>query len=389
MNLFLYYLAFAIGTLAGSSFLYTVVIFCQSFSLNKGFSGLVFFFLFLPFPLLFLGTGYLLDRFSKKWVLFLFQGLHFLAAFFLFLFHDWVLAHPYSLFAIAFLNGIGMTTVLPGRMAILRDIAPHNRLVLHTISGNLLLILFFGINPLLIGFFREHAGFSTIFLWLALTHAVSMLLILLVRVSEAVSSSERPKFDLRDVVHFFFSDTVSRQVLYVTILSMIALGPIQVLLPLYVKEILHLGELERGSVLFTLGLGLFFGGVLSLILHKSERKGLILLSMCLLASLFFWGFFPWEIPWVTSFFLFLFGITGGVLSSLLPSILQKRAEDRLRGRVLSLYMVCFQFTPAVSGFLSALLGEALGIHGAFWAFGGFLVSASLISFFLYSELRRT
>lgn len=73
-------------------------------------------------------------------------------------FTDVFISHPFLLLPLAFVNGIGMTTVLPGRMAILREVMESHRLVFHTIAGNLLLIFAFGMSPLAVGWFREEGG---------------------------------------------------------------------------------------------------------------------------------------------------------------------------------------------------------------------------------------
>jgi len=164
---------------------------------------------------------------------------------------------------------------------------------------------------------------------------------------------------------------------------MLALGPIQVLLPLYAKDILRQGELARGTLLFALGPGLFLGGVLSVLSHHREGKGKILLFIFALSSLVFLFLVPFLETWITMVSLFLFGVLGGVVSSLLPALLQKNTPDALRGRVLSLYMVAFQFTPAVSGLLSGKLAESLGIIATFTVLGVtfFVIALGALSFF--------
>nr|MCU0824514.1 MFS transporter [Leptospira sp.] len=100
MNLVFFYIAFAFGTLAGSSFLYNIVIYSQTLDAVKGFSGIVFLFLFLPFPLIFLYTGFLLDHFQKKLVLLFFQFLHLLAVFLAGYFDQEIEKTPYLLLGI-------------------------------------------------------------------------------------------------------------------------------------------------------------------------------------------------------------------------------------------------------------------------------------------------
>lgn len=405
MNQIIFYLAFAFGTFSSSCFLYSIVIFTQTLTVVKGYSGIVFFFLFLPFPFFFLYTGYLLDHYSKKWVVVAFQFFLFFATFLLAAFTFVFETYPLLLLPLAFLNGIGMTTVLPGRMALLREVMESHRLVFHTIAGNLLLIFSFGMSPLAVGWIREFESYSHLFFILAGFHLVSILAFtLLTTKSTETSILPKGKFNhqlesnteipslrnhLRVVIRFLQADPVSRQVMYMAVLSMLALGPIQVVLPQYVKQELGLGELARGSVLVFLGPGLFLGGILTILFHHLERKGFVLLLVFSLSSFFFLGFVPFYEAKATSIFLFCFGISGGVLSSLMPAILQKRAEDGLRGRILSLYTVCFQFTPAVSGFLAAILNDHFG---SFWTFTGLglgFLGFALYSFIGYRELRES
>ncbi|XDD47781.1 MFS transporter [Leptospira sp. WS39.C2] len=405
MNQIIFYLAFAFGTFASSCFLYSIVIFTQTLTVVKGYSGIVFFFMFLPFPLFFLYTGYLLDHYSKKWVVVSFQFFLFLAAFLLGGFTSIFETYPLLLLPLAFLNGIGMTTVLPGRMALLREVMESHRLVFHTIAGNLLLIFSFGMSPLAVGWIRDTESYTKLFVILAILHAISMFAFTLLRTFKkeeqtsvtnqknglAKRFSEIPSLleNLRTVLDFLKNDPVSKQVMWIAVFSMLALGPIQVVLPQYVKLELGLGELARGSVLVFLGPGLFIGGILTILFHHLEKKGLVLLVVFGLSSFFFLGFIPFYEAKVTSFFLFCFGVSGGILSSLMPAILQKRAEDGIRGRILSLYTVCFQFTPAVSGFLAAILNDNFG---SFWTFTGLGLGFLVISFFSllgYKELRQS
>lgn len=383
------------GTFASSCFLYSIVIFCQTLDAMKGFSGIIFFFLFLPFPIFFLYTGYLLDHYSKKWVVVSFQFFLFISSFLLGMGTDLFQSYPLLLLPLAFVNGIGMTTVLPGRMAILREVMESHRLVFHTIAGNLLLIFAFGMSPLAVGWFREGNDYSSLFLVLSAFHLFSMIAFTLLKIeksdSKLIKAEGIPSLttNLRKILEFLKEDKVSRQVMYMTILSMLALGPIQVILPKYVRTELGLGELARGTVLVFLGPGLFLGGILTILFHHVERKGLILLIVFSLSSLFFLGFVPFGKAFATSLFLFCFGVSGGVLSSLLPAILQKRTEDGIRGRVLSLYTVCFQFTPAVSGFFAALLTDTIGSQLTFGILGGVFLCFALFSFLQYKELRQS
>ena len=253
-------------------------------------------------------------------------------------------------------------------------------------AHDLLIIVCFGLSPLFVGAIKESNAFRDVFLIIAIMHFVSISIAIFLSVKK--HNSKQQSYSIKDIVHFLQKDIVSRQVLYVTILSMLALGPIQVLLPKYLRDSLSLGELARGTVLVFFGPGLFIGGILTIFFHHMERKGIVLLSILFVSTFFFLGLVPFSNVLFTSIFLFAFGITGGIISSLLPALLQKRADDHTRGRLLSLYTVCFQFTPAVSGLGSAYLGDSIGIMNTFFTMGIFFMILSLVAFFLYSDLRK-
>jgi len=384
LNLTLYYVSFALGTLAGSSFLYSVVIYSQAISNGSDFSGLVFFVLFLGFPLFFYPAGHLLDAYPKKAVLFGFQFLLFGNVLCLALGEVLGLGKIVLILS-AFLTGLGMACVLPGRMAILRELAPVHRLVFHTVSGNLVLIATFGLSPFAVGFLRKELDFANVFLCLGGLHLVSLFFLSFVSV-ERISVPRNAPFS--EFLTFVRDKSLILQIYVTAIFSMLALGPIQVLLPLYVKKSLGLGDLERGILLSLLGPGLFLGGIVSLVFHHREGKGLVLLFMLVASSVIFLFFVPFLSIWITGFSLVLFGFLGGVVSSLLPALLQKHSPDQLRGRVLSVYMVAFQFTPAVSGFLSAKLESYLGMVFAFNLLGVSFLFLGLYSLLFFRDLRK-
>ncbi len=116
--------------------------------LLKGFSGIVFLFLIFAVSTYFFIHWIFTRSFpKKKLVLLFFQFLHLLAVFLAGYFDQEIEKTPYLLLGVAFINGMGMTAVLPGRLAMLREVVDTHRIVFHTIIGNLLLIFFFWNEP--------------------------------------------------------------------------------------------------------------------------------------------------------------------------------------------------------------------------------------------------
>ncbi|WP_086446732.1 MFS transporter [Leptospira venezuelensis] len=377
-----YYLSSILGLLAGNMFNYTAIILSQSLSNSDTFSGWVFF--FICFPLLFLSftAGRLLDKHSRKWLLAVAQitmacGSGFAA----FALHfEWISpGKPYLLLVSSVLSGIGLSFVMPGRFAILGDLLEHSKIGKHSVWLNTLVLFGYGLAPLVAGYFKEYFSFKYVFMSIGSAYVLSVFFLILIPVQmreRSHTSSSGP--GISELVAYLKNSPLVSQFLLLMGAVVLLVGPVQVLLPKYAKEVLGLGEGERGALLSALGVGLVIGGGVTFLLHGLKKKGHILFGTALF-SCFLFSLIPFlaESLLLTVVCFFVFGFMTGVIITLIPAGIQQNTENHIRGRILSLYSLVFLLVPAFSGILSGFFSDRIGISATFiWS--GFLEMGVLI-----------
>ncbi|MGJ4789551.1 MFS transporter [Leptospira koniambonensis] len=376
-----YYLSSILGLLAGNMFNYTAIILSQSISNSDTFSGWVFF--FVCFPLLFLSftAGRLLDKYSRKWLLAGAQismacGSGFAA---IALHLEWISpGKPYLLLVSSVLSGIGLSFVMPGRFAILGDLLEHSKIGKHSVWLNTLVLFGYGLAPLVAGYFKEFFSFKYVFMSIGSAYILSVFFLILIPVQMRERSQTSSGPGISELVAYLKNSPLVSQFLLLMGAVVLLVGPVQVLLPKYAKEILGLGEGGRGALLSALGVGLVIGGGVTFLLHGLKKKGHILFGTALF-SCFLFSLIPFlaESLVLTGICFFVFGFMTGVIITLIPAGIQQNTENHIRGRILSLYSLVFLLVPAFSGILSGFFSDRIGIPSTF-VWSGFLEMGVLI-----------
>ncbi|MCE9596907.1 MAG: MFS transporter [Spirochaetia bacterium] len=382
-SLILYYLNAYLTLLAANMFLYGIVIFTTQMTGSSGFTGIVFLTTFL-LPLLFsIPAGALIDSRSRKVILFISQVIFAISALALFLLvHGEILTSStrWLLIGIALANGAGYTLMIPARLAILGDLTPQENVGKATILLNVLVILGFSSAPVVAGQIRQNFPFDFLFLAIAGIFLLAFLILLLVRTHSTIirtGASTPTLVALRESFGYIGKNPLVKQLLIFTSVALFMLGPIQVIFPRFAQSILEMSESGRGIFLSALGIGLFTGSVVANILNKGKKRGWIILATALVAGLATVAFANSRLVAPAMILLGTVGLCGGVVNSLVPAALQHHVPNELRGRVMSVYSLVFQITPAVSGALSGILADKLGIAAAV-AYSGFAVAALVL-----------
>ena len=150
--------------------------------------------------------------------------------------------------------------------------------------------------------------------------------------------------------------------------------PYMMLLPVIVKDVLHMGEIQVTVLMSANGLGAVVGalGVASFSAKvKRERlMPLFLLAFAVLLTLF--GLSRWYYVSVA-----ISAVAGAALmatNSLTNTSIQASVPDYLRGRVMALFVMCFMGIMPVSAILFGSLGQVIGPANA-------VVAGAVILFF--------
>ena len=389
-----YYVSAFIAFIAGNMCNYSLVIFSRKLTDSDGFTGLVMMFVFMPTLFFGMYAGILLDRFSRRAMLYFSQSLMALAVFLLALFLELgVMTYQYRalLLLVASLNGISFAFIMPSRMAILGDLVSDHNVGRATIFVNIVIIVAFGLSPMLVGFVKENYSYRILFYFICFLVLLSISLLIPIRFSrESQLKSAPAKFldSLGESFAFLRTQPAIAELLIFMPMAVFTVGIAQVLLPEYARSILHLSESQRGAFLSVLGPGLLIGGLSAgPLMGALKRKGRFLLISALVIALLtvLMGLFISTL--VVAVILFFTGIFLGFLTSLIPAIIQGRTPNQIRGRVMSMYSVLFFLTPAIVGVLAGFFSDLLGIIPTVILFGFVMTQAIGISAILLGRLR--
>ena len=120
---------------------------------------------------------------------------------------------------------------------------------------------------------------------------------------------------------------------------------VQSLLPVWAKQILHVGSDGLGYLVMTSGVGALCGSLFLASHSNIERKGLALIVVTFASAgiailLALSNTFLTSLP-----ILFVFGMLSALAGSLNMTMIQTSVEEKMRGRVLSISMMVFSFAP--------------------------------------------
>ncbi len=369
---------------------YSVIIYAQEMLRSDVLAGIGFGLCFGPPLLLGWYAGVLCDRLAPTRIIHGAQALFILAAV-LMAWGDRFIAEPALrapvILTAALCAGIGWSFVAPARMTALGQIVDAAALRRASLVFNLLVMLGFGLGPLAISVCRLHVGWQGAFALAMALFAIGSTL--LFRVSTSVTGKPpRPVLrDILDGLRAVRSDPLLAQLLVTAMFGYMLMGPMQVILPKLTRTALGLGELARGAFLGTLAPALIAGGLLCMLIARRMPHGKTIFAACALSGLLFAGMGSTISPVVAFVLLAFVGLLGGMAISLIVTAIQENVEEKVRGRVLSMYTIISQVMPALSGLAAGALTHALDAQRAILISGAALALAALANAVCMPALR--
>ncbi len=295
----------------------------------------------------------------------------------------------WHLIGAAVVTGLMLSFNIPSRQAIVPRLVEErqvmNAVALNSGSQNINRVVAPALGGVLIGFL----GIEGVYFIMFVLAATSGLLMLFVR-SVAPELSGPPTTVGRDVVEGLRYARRTPPVLSLLIMAIVPIlfgMPYMMILPVFASDVLDLGASGLGYLMAAAGTGAVIGSIVVASLSEWRRKGLLLLG----ASLVF-GFFLVLFAIAGNFVLalvFLLGVGIGNASYLAVnnSLLLLNTEDRMRGRVMSLYMMSIAFFPMAILPAGAAI-EAVGAPLVVGAGGAILIVFTLIMAVVRPSLRR-
>jgi MFS family permease len=319
----------------------------------------------IPLVLLAPISGVAADRFHRRRLLQVSQGLAALVSFAVGAALALGVVSTWMLFAFTLLMGASSVIDRPARFTTAFELVPRDiamkAVALNTIGFSLMRV----IGPAAAGYLIAWFGAAGSFFVQAALYAASGLLVFAVTFPPPRARPERSALaDMLEGLRFAASDRTTRLLMALGVLPYLLLIPVwSTLFPIYAKDEFAAGPQGLGMLLTAAGLGGTLGGFIANALARVERQALlqavcvvVMASaiMCVAAS---------PTLAVAALFAFIGGAAEMAHTASNMATLQMSAPETMRGRVASLTML-YPAMISIGAFLAGLLSDLLGVRGA-------------------------
>ena len=150
-------------------------------------------------------------------------------------------------------------------------------------------------------------------------------------------------------------------------------APYFAMVPIYARDIFHLGETGLAVMMGTAGAGAFGGALLVAYLGDFRRKGWFVLGGAILFGICIANFALSTRLTFSLIFLFGLGFALVVSVAITNTLLQKLVTDQMRGRVMSMFIMSFLGTMPIGNIVAGALSNHFGPQKTLAA-GGIIVT---------------
>ena len=337
--------------LTGSAFLLGVVSFAQT----------------VPVLLLSLPAGVLADRFPRRQVLFVTQGLLLVLTFVLALLVALNVITVWQLVVISLLMGVAMAFNGPAWQSFITDLVRKddlmNAIALNSAQFNLSRI----IGPSLAGILIAAIGLSLCFFINAGTYLGVLAALAFIRLTPRQPASTRKSMwaGILEGLAYLRDDPALRGIMLLTAVMTIFGFPYAVLMPVMAREALGQGAGGYGQLMAATGVGAFIAAVALATLGRTLPRGRIILLGQFLFSLSLLSFTISRIFPLSLAILAVLGFSMVAYMTTANTVLQSSVPEELRGRVMSVWtLAAFGLTPLGSlqaGTLASFFGAPIAL----------------------------
>jgi len=276
---------------------------------------------------------------------------------------------------IIYLTSIGLATVqtfqLPSRASMVSDSVPPsyltNALGLNAVVFNSARSAGPALAGILIAGFGTAASYSVQALFYLMATIWTFMLRTETRAAQSPNghSANGESFRQNIIEGWRFSwrnDEVRISLLIVSI-SMFLLIPFTTLLPVFARDILHVGATGQGVLLTSMGIGALFSSVLVASSGDRMQRGLFMIGGVALYGIFVVIFSVSTWYPLSIFAMFVIGLCHVTSHALIQTVIQSYSPPEFRGRT----MAIFHMTQVILVVGAMLIGALASLIGARWA----------------------
>jgi predicted MFS family arabinose efflux permease len=241
------------------------------------------------------------------------------------------------------------------------------------------------IGASLVGMLIYYLGIGSFYIWTGIFYLFASITLSVIRVERRTFPSVEKtsiRKELREVLQYIKR---SKEILGLQLIAVFAnlfgFPLTNTLLPIFVRDVLHVGADGLGWLMSASSAGAFLA-VAYLALKDSQHKGRLLcyssigwgISLLLLSLVRTFG--------LSSIFLFAVGITNSVSMVMVSTLLMMLAVEHMRGRVMGVRMLAV-FPLSLGNLIAGILANAIGVSATI-SIQGILFIISVSAILLYA-----
>ena len=331
-------------------------------------------------PLLFLSpfAGVIVDRISKKKILYFTQISLMLSAIALALLTYYGNIQPWHIFVFTIINGTIGAIDAPARLSFVVELVGKedlmNAIAMNSMAFNTARIL----GPAVAGFLVAIIHESGCFFINGISFVTVLISLTLMKFPPFIEKVTKDSYmtGMMDGIHYIKQKRVLLGLLVlVTVPSLLSLS-YATLMPIFAKEIFKREADGMGILLSCVGIGAVMGALVVARVSHSKVRGKILISGAIGSSLSIIAFGLSRNFYLSCFILILVGISNVMYLATTNTLIQSNSQDEYRGRVISFYTLIFQGMMPIG---SLLLGT---MASWFTASTTIVITASITLFYV-------
>ncbi len=247
----------------------------------------------------------------------------------------------------------------PASQAFAMDIVGRERLM-SAVSLNTTLSQTATVAGPMLGGYLLATGLDSAFYLLGALYGIGFVVTVLIRARSTPGSTKQSSVldDIREGIRYSAANPVIKWLLIMSLGGLFT-GIFQVVTPLFARNILDVGEIGYGTMVTVQGFGTLTGSFVLVLTGEVKNKSALLFGAMVMmngamAVFAFSSFYP-----LTLAMLFLIGAGFGVWFITVPTLIQTRSDERVRGRVMSIFFMIaliFQLGWILGGVLDEFIG---------------------------------
>lgn len=344
---------------------------------RASFVGLVAFAAGIPFLFVSIPGGLLLDRFDRRKILIICQAIAATCAVLLSVDVISGFVQTWHLLLFAFINGSLQAIMNPAQQAIVPSLVSRERLTngiaLMSAGQNMTRVVGPSVAGAIIGF----AGTGAAFFCQAIALIVALILLVTTRFPEMTMKRAVTSLgSVFDGARIVWARRDLRAIITLISITIIFVFPYLSFLSVFARDVLKIGPEGLGILMASSGAGAVLGSIYVASL-KQQPSGRAFIVMGVIYGFIIAAFAYAPNLLIAVVLLIVAGFLGSAYVSSVNASIQHRISDDMRGRVMSIYMLTWGFTPigAIAiGAVSTTFGISATIAGAAFVGNALLIA---------------